>query len=592
MKKSFYEARTINNFKELLNSSARLYGEKNAYKLKGKDNAGKPIYQDITYTQFKNHVDSLGTAFVKHGLSGKKISVISDNCYDWAVSYFAVTNGTGIVVPLDRALPEIEIANLIKRAGVSAVVFSEKYRDIMHKIAKENDTLELLVEMDFEPGQSANSAPADLVKKEKDANGHYHTTGFTNMLSIGSAALKSGDRSFVNAQIDSDALGIILFTSGTTKMSKGVMLSQKNIASSVMAGSQIMKVYTDDVFLSFLPLHHIFECMGGFLMPLFSGACIVFCEGVRHIANNMKEYKISCMVCVPLLFEAMHKKMSAKIAESGKADKLKKAIKVNNFLKKFLRIDLSRKLFKNIHDGLGGNVRLMISGGAPIDPMVCQSFQDLGVRLSEGYGLTETAVISVNNDRYVRNGSVGIPLPNMQVEIDNPDTDGIGEIKVKSSSILLGYYEMEEETKEVLVDGWFYTGDLGRFDKDGFLYITGRKKDMIVMKSGKKVFPEEIEILLNKSDYVAESFVYGKPMDGDHRICTKIVYNKEVITEKFGEAYKEDQVEQLIRDVVKDVNSQMPSYKVIKEISVTDEELIKTTTLKIKRKEEMKRISQ
>src|SRR5665647_616942 len=250
---------------------------------------------------------------------------------------------------------------------------------------------------------------------------------FAPLLLNGAKLITKGNRLFLDAKINSEEMGIILYTSGTTYLAKGVMLSHKNICTNLMDAASVLKVYPDDIFLSFLPLHHTFESTAGFLLPIYSGASITYCEGVRQMAKNMSDAHISVMVSVPILYENMYKKLWTQIEKSGKADKLRKAIKINNFLKKYLKIDLSKILFKEIHDTLGGKVRLMVSGAAPIDPKVCEAFQDLGIKLVEGYGLTETSpLVSVNDDRFVRNGSTGKPAPSVDVKIVDTDADGIG----------------------------------------------------------------------------------------------------------------------------------------------------------------------
>jgi long-chain acyl-CoA synthetase len=578
IRKSFYEARKINNFKDLLASSVELYGNKTAFMLKKNSESDESLYNNITYTHFKKDVDNLGTSLINLGLKGQKIAIISDNRYEWSVSYFAVTNGTGIVVPLDKLLPENEIQNLMTRSGASAVIYSEKFRDIMKKISLSNSALKIFIDMDL---QASDTVPND------ESNTLF---SLNELLLNGAKLITEGNRLFLDAKINSEEMGIILYTSGTTHLAKGVMLSHKNICTNLMDVASVIKIYPDDVFLSFLPLHHTFESTGGFLLPIYSGASITYCEGVRQMAKNMKDAHISCMISVPILYESMYKKLWTQIEKSGKANKLKKAIKINNFLKKYLKIDLSRTLFKEIHDKLGGKVRLMVSGAAPIDVKVCEAFQDLGIKLVEGYGLTETSpLVSVNDDIFVRNGSTGKPAPSVDVKIVDTDIDGIGEIKVKAPSVMLGYYENPEATAEVMIDGWFHTGDLGYLDSDGYLFITGRKKNVIVLKNGKKIFPEEIETLIGRSDYVSEAFVYGKPdTDGDYKLCAKIVFNREVFEDRFGKEVSSEKINEVLNDEIKKINKTLPKYKYIKELIITEDELIKTTTRKIKRHEELK----
>ena len=383
----------------------------------------------------------------------------------------------------------------------------------------------------------------------------------------------------------------MLFTSGTTAMSKAVMLSHENLCTNLFDIASTIKVDENDVFLSFLPLHHTFECTTGFIYPISKGSAIAFCEGIRHIADNLKEYHISVMVSVPILFESMYKKVMKNIEKKGKLGTVKKGIKISQFLLK-LGIDIRRKLFKEIHDNLGGKLRLFVSGGAALDPEAEKGFNELGVTMYQGYGLTESSpVIAAEDDKYRRLGSIGRAFPSLDVKIVEPNEEGIGELVAKGPSIMLGYYNNEEATKETIdEEGWLHTGDLAKIDKDGYIFISGRKKFVIVLKNGKNVYPEELETLINKIEGIKESFVYGKPEDdGDYKICSKIVYDKELAMEVFG-ATEEEQLKEEIWKEVKKINKTMPAYKYIREILITDEDLIKTTTQKIKRFEEIKTV--
>ena len=407
----------------------------------------------------------------------------------------------------------------------------------------------------------------------------------------GEELLKQGKKDYLNAKIDENAMNILLFTSGTTSNSKAVMLSQKNIASNIYAMQRVEDMRSTDTNIAFLPFHHIFgsTCM---IMMLAQGIKTVFPDGLRYIKQNLNEYKVSLFVGVPVLIEAMYKTIMKEVDKQGKTKLIKIAMKISNFLMKF-HIDVRRKLFKQVLDALGGELRLVISGGAPADPQVSKAFTNLGVNIIQGYGLTETApVICAETKVALRNGSVGVPMINDTIEIVDPDKNGIGEIRVKGPNVMLGYYEMPEETKAVLKDGWFYTGDLGYFDKDGFLFITGRNKNMIVLKNGKKVFPEELETLINRIDLVKESMVFGLPDEKDKNdvmLSVKIVYNEEEAKEKY-EGKTEKELYEIIWNKIKELNKTFPRYKHIQKMILTKEELIKTTTKKVKRQEEMKRI--
>ena len=342
--------------------------------------------------------------------------------------------------------------------------------------------------------------------------------------------------------------------------------------------------------MSFLPLHHTFECTVGFLYPISVGGAICFCDGIRHIAENIKEYKITAMISVPILFESMYKKVLKGIEKKGKLETVKKGMKISQFLLKF-GIDIRKQLFKEVHQTLGEDARLFVSGGAALDPETEKGFNAMGFTMYQGYGLTESSpVIAAEDDKYQKIGSIGKAFPSIDAKILDPDEDGIGELVAKGPSIMLGYYNNEEATKEALEGEWLHTGDLARIDKDGYIFISGRKKFVIVLKNGKNIFPEELETLVNKIEGVKESFVYGRPEDdGDYKICAKIVYDPEIAKETYGTT-DESELKDILWKEVKKVNKEMPAYKYIRDISITDKELIKTTTQKTKRAEEIKTV--
>lgn len=395
-------------------------------------------------------------------------------------------------------------------------------------------------------------------------------------------------------EIHNEEMSVMLFTSGTTAISKAVCLSQANICADIYALSQMTDIRKEDIFLSFLPLHHTFESTCTFLYGTYSGIAIAFSDGLRYVASNLKEYSITGFVCVPLMLEIMHKKMEKALKDQKKYTLIKIMSAISNLLLKF-GIDIRRKMMKPVLDSFAPNLRVLIAGGAPMSRDAIKGFLNLGINLLQGYGLTETSpVLAGENDKYKRLGSVGFPLPGIDIEIDSPNKEGIGEIKAKAPTVMLGYYGNKEATDEVLKNGWFYTGDLGYIDKDGYLFVTGRKKDVIVLKNGKNIYPEELEILINKLPYVEESMVFGKPdkKNDDLTLCAKIVYNKDAMKEKYPAKKKEDYHDIIWQDIRNNVNKSMPAYKYIREIIVTDEPLIKTTTQKIKRHEEIKKIKE
>ena len=570
MREPIYKAEKYTDIKDMLNKSGEKYGDRPAYLFRT-DKPGK--LREITHREFRKQVTKLGTKLIDMGLKDKRIAVIGENCYEWAVSYLAVVTGTGIVVPLDKALPENEIESLILRSEVEAIFYTNKYTEIMNKIKEKHNTkIQYFISMN----------------SEKNENDIY---SFKQLIEEGEELVKNGDRRFIDAKIDPDVMGIMLFTSGTTAMSKAVMLSHKNIVSNLFDITSVIKLVPEDRMLSFLPLHHTFESTVGFLYPISCGCAIVFCDGIRHIGDNIKEFDITAMISVPALFEGMYRKVKKGIEKKGKWEKVQKGVKISNFLRKF-GIDLRQKLFKEVHEAVGTKLRLFVAGGAALDPEYEKGFQDLGFTIYQGYGLTETSpVVAAEDDKYQRLGSIGKAFPSMEVKIDNPNKEGIGELMAKGPTVMLGYYQNEEATKETIEpDGWLHTGDLAKIDKDGYIFITGRKKFVIVLKNGKNIYPEELEALINKIEGVKESFVYGRPEDdGDYKICAKIVYDAEIIKELYNKQ-NEDEIKEIIWNEVKKINKQMPAYKYVRDIIVTEKELIKTTTQKIKRHEEIKTV--
>ena len=570
MRKPIYKAIGYENLKEMLQKSGEMYGNRPAYMFKT-EVPGK--FREITHKEFRDDINKLGTALIELGLKDKRIAVISENRYEWGVAYLSVVTGTGVIVPLDRALPDNEIESLILRSEVEAIFYSNKYNEVMNRLKEQGNTnIKYFISMDLEKQEDGIYSIKELIKQGKQL-------------------IEQGNREFLDAKIDAEKMSIMLFTSGTTAMSKAVMLSHKNICSNLKDITSVIKITEYDRFLSFLPLHHTFECTVGFLYPISRGGVIAFCEGIRHIADNIKEFQITAMISVPILFENMYKKVMKGIEKKGKLETVKKGIKISQFLLKF-GIDIRKKLFKEIHDNLGGKARLFVAGGAALDPEAEKGFNELGFAMYQGYGLTESSpVIAAEDDKYRRLGSIGKAFPNMEVKIEEPNEDGVGELMAKGPTITLGYYNNEEATKETIEDGWLHTGDLAKIDKDGYIFICGRKKFVIVLKNGKNIYPEELETLVNKIEGVKETFVYGRPEDdGDYKICAKIVYDKGLM-EKIYHATNEEEIKEAIWQEVKKVNKTMPAYKYIREVTVTDKDLIKTTTQKIKRFEEMKTVN-
>ena len=556
------------DLKDMLKQTGEVYGNRPAYIFK--DNGSM---KTISHKEFRDEINALGTVLINMGLKDKRIAVISENRYEWELSYLAIAAGVGVVVPLDKALPDNELESLILRSQVEAIFYSSKYDTIMNTLReKKNTNLKYFISMDL----------------QENTNGIYSQKALQEK---GKKLLEEGNKQYLDAKIDADKMGIMLFTSGTTAMSKAVMLSHKNLVTNVMDIIQRFDLTEEDRFLSFLPLHHVFECTVGFLYPVSIGGSIAFCEGVKHMADNIKEFDITAMISVPAVFDIIYRKVMKTIEKKGKMATLEKGKKISNVLLK-VKIDLRKQLFKEVHESLGPKLKLVVTGGAALDPETEKGFNDLGFDVEQGYGLTETApVIAAETPKCRRLGSIGKKFPSVEVKIDDPDEEGIGELMAKGPSIMLGYYENEEATKSALEPvGWFPTGDLARIDKDGFIYIAGRKKSVIVLNNGKNVFPEEIETLLNKVEGIKETFVYEKKEDdGDVKVCVEIVYDKEMIKDLYH-IEDEEKIKEFLWKKVKEVNKLMPKYKYVREMIVTEEPLIKTTTLKIKRHEELKKV--
>lgn len=569
MRKPIYKCTEFKDLKDMLKKTGEKFGNRPAYIYKT-DEPGK--FKEITHKEFRDDINNFGTALINLGLKGKRIAVISENRYEWGVAYLAVATGVGIIVPLDKALPDNEIESLMIRSEIEAIVYSNKYDKIMNEVKeKNNSNVKYFISM-------------DLDKKENDIYSQKE------LMQDGKVIIEKGNTDFLDAKIDNEEMGIMLFTSGTTAMSKAVMLSHKNICTNLMDIASVIKLTDKDRMLSFLPLHHTFECTVGFLYPISVGASIAFCEGIRHIADNVKEFQITAMISVPILYETIYRRIIKGIEKKGKLEDVKKGIKISKFFLKF-GIDIRRKVFKEIHENLGGKARLFVAGGAALDPEAEEGFNNFGIKMYQGYGLTESSpVIAAEDDKYQKLGSIGKAFPSLEVKIDEPDEEGIGELLAKGPSIMLGYYNNEEATKETLEDGWLHTGDLAKIDDEGYIFISGRKKFVIVLKNGKNIYPEELETLVNKIEGVKESFVYGKPEDdGDYKICCKIVYDKDLLKSHY-KVSDEQEIKEALWQEIKKVNKTMPAYKYIREICVTQKDLIKTTTQKIKRFEEIKTV--
>lgn len=568
----YKDSRPIMDLKHMLESSAsdKWYGNNVAMYQKFQK---KGNFESITYREVLEMVNALGTALIDLGLKDERISVTGENCSQWAISYLAAVCGTGTVVPLDKELHMEDIEGLIIRANVKCVLFAKKHEKMYREIKERGNTnLEILINFNAEEDNDGVLSYKKLIEK-------------------GKKLIEEGDRRFLDAQIDAEKMAVLLFTSGTTGTPKGVMLSHKNIITDLMVAPTYLKVHDWDVFFSVLPLHHTYACTCDFLMPLYKGAAIAYCEGLKYILKNLQEVRPTMFLVVPAILELLNKNIWKNINSQGKASLVRKIIKVNSFTKK-LGLDFSRKAFKDIHKVLGGRMRLIICGGAAINPQILLDMQAFGIMALQGYGLTECAPMgALNPDVKPNENSIGKAFPACKIKIDSPDEEGVGEIMIQGDNVMLGYYDMPEETEKVLEDGWLRTGDVGYMDDQGFVVITGRLKNVIIAKNGKNVFPEELEYHLSNVDIIKESMVFEGPLSDsdDVMIVAAIRADDDEVAEKFGDISKEELEDILWREVDK-INENQPFFKRIKKIVVKDKDFVKNTAQKILRfSEENKR---
>lgn len=568
----------LDDLKGIIEKNSRVIGDKPAFlfkDIKGTD------YQEITFSKFKDDVNALGTKLLDLGLKGEKIAVIGSNCYSWVVSYFATVCGVGVVVPLDKELSLEEVINLLKRSDSKAVFFTEEFIDIFKDL-----NIEYKFVMKQFVGEESVPAPGCI--------------DFESLIQDGNKLLIEGRYEYVNTKIDPQAVNMLIYTSGTTGDAKGVMLTHKNIVSNARDITKIVKVHNSDRALSILPIHHTFESNIGIITSMYCGASVAFGEGLKYIAKNLAEAKVTMLVGVPLIFESMYAKIWKEAEKSGRAMILRRGIKLNRTLKA-MGINQEKKIFKSIYSKFGGKLRMLITGAAAIDPKVIRGFEDLGIMVLQGYGLTECSPLvsgtPEHGNRYKHTGSVGPSVDSGEIRIIDSDEEGIGEIIFRGPSVMKGYYGMPEETAEVLKDGWFYTGDLGFLNSEGWLYITGRKKNVLVTKTGKNIYPEEIETYLKTNRYIEEVIVYGKEKEDDKEknsvdgisVSAIIKPNFEYIAEKKGDAFikndDEDMVYNLIKKTIDELNEGLPVYKKIRSFTIRYEDFVMTTTKKIKRHE-------
>ena len=572
-KNKYYEETHYKNVKEIFKRSIEKY-KNNIYILERPNHDHKAKFEEFTYERFGNDVINLGTGLMKYlNLPNERIVIIGENTYYWYVSYFSILCGVGIAVPVDKELPNNEIENVIKRSHAAAVIYSKKKKDAIDKIKDNLPMVKYFIEMNSDEGVQGRDV------------------GIEHVIAEGKKLTDAGNTEYMDVEIDPEEFKFLIFTSGTTSQAKGVMLCHRNLAENVNAVSKYVKIYESDRFFSVLPLHHTYESSIGALLPFANGSSVAICGGLRYIVPDMQESKPTAMLAVPLLVESLYKKINQSIEKSGKSGLVNSMLHLTNALKS-VGIDIKRKVFKEIYDNLGGNMRIIVSAAAPIDKKIGKWVQDIGIEFLQGYGLTETAPIAaLTPECDPRVGSVGLPVNCAQIKIHNPNENGEGEIWIKSQTLMLGYYEDEEATKEVVHDGWFNSGDIGYQDKDGYVYVTGRSKNVIVTQNGKNIYPEEIELLLSKIPEIQECMVYGKEVEGEKEliISVKVIPNMEEIERLHGKDLSEEGIHKIIWNKIKEVNKGLTSYKAIKNLEIKHDEFAKTTTMKIKRYVELQK---
>ena len=541
----YHESRKIENIRSALRASERLYGERPAFMQKLDRE-----YKTVTYSRFRDMHEALGTELWARGLSGRRIIVTGDNCLDWATVYIATVAGLGVIVPVDKELPAEELCNIASISEAGAIFYSPRL------------------------AAKAAALPDDIQK--------YSFDDISALIESGKERLLNGEREYLRAYIDPDVMTALIFTSGTTGNSKGVMLSHRNICFCLSEVAHMAYIGPEEVFLSILPMHHVYECTCGFLFPLTLCCCVVFSVGLRYITRNMQEVRPTIVCCVPILLETIYRKIWMNIRRKGIEKKVRNAIK----LTRHAGLGLKRRVFAEIHDSLGGRIRMFICGGAAADPEVMRGLRDFGLLAIQGYGLTECSPLAaVNKDDYYRDDSAGLATPNGVLDIYDVQDDGTGEIRYKGDNVMLGYYRAPELTAEVIRDGWFYTGDLGYIDPDGFLHITGRKKNVIVTPGGKNIFPEELETYLCRNPYISEAVVVGyfNESRGAWDIVAILHPDDAAFVETYGRGYTQGQIDAEFTRAVDEVNNIVQHYKRITMYIVRPTEFPKNSSRKIKR---------
>ena len=585
----YKDIRNIVTLKDMLSSSVDLFGDNPAFWVKEKKGAS---YKSISYKLLENDVKAIGTMLAQM-CAGKKIAVMGQGSYEWICTYLAIVNSGNIAVPIDKELSGAEIENLLKASECDTVFCTKGDCKKLYDIKG----VENLIVMEIYGDRTDETAnPVYTVKdfsRLKDKRQNSNVTLWKDLLLEGEELLKNGDTSFESIEIDPDEMTVILFTSGTTGIPKGVVLSHRNITSNIMDVCRVCHVKASDKTLSLLPIHHTYECTLGMLLILYRGASTAFCEGMKYIPQNMKEAENTIIIVVPRVLEMLHGRISKSVKKQGKEKLFRNMLNFNRRLKR-LHINAGRKIFKSVIDEMGGKLRIVITGAASISPQIYRDFEDMGLTILQGYGMTEcTPLISgtpqkAERERYRKAGSVGVTVSTGETKVINKDESGIGEILYRGPNVMKGYYNMPEATAEVIdEEGWLHTGDLGFIDPQGWIYLTGRVKNVIVTATGENVYPEEIEEFVNQNEFIEDSMVFPHKTTEGENVGIQILPAMEPLSEKFGYEPNEEELNTFFKDLINELNQDLSVYKRIRDVFVRKEDFIRTTTKKIKRQDNM-----
>ena len=547
----------VNSIREMLELAVKEAGEKNAFEYRDENQNNKIV--KVTYKEFNNDTEELGTALASIGMADKHIAMIGENSYKWLTVYLTVLKSTGVFVPIDRELPCKDIINVLKHSDSEVLFYSEKYEKWINEIKENVPNIKFFI---------------GLNRKEHDGN----ILSYEIFKENGKNVLNQGSKIYTDLKDDENKLKLLVYTSGTTGQPKGVMLTEHNLISVVYYGLQVADI--GEKCLSVLPYHHTYEAVAGILVELHHHSCICINDSLKNVLKNLQLFKPDFIYVVPAFTEVFYKNIWNTAQKSGKDKALKKLIPISNGLRA-AGIDLRQKLFKSIHDAFGGNLKEIICGGAPIRPEIGKFFNDIGITLLNGYGITECSpLVSVNRVKFNDSYTVGVVLPCCEIKLENVNSDGDGEICVKGDIVMQGYYKDAKKTARVLKNGWFNTEDYGSINKKGQLVINGRKKNLIVLDNGKNIYPEEIENYILSIPYVQEVVVKAKKNKNGQEVSllAEVFLNDEKVNEMKAENIKE-----ILKKDIFEAWKELPAYKRITEIEIRKTEFEKTTTNKIKR---------